>query len=130
MGRGRKKEHTERVFSRVSSQVREKLKRFASRNAITESEAIRFAIERLLLSEREIKCQEELIKVLKDLKKELNRIGINLNQIARYVNYRKEIDLEVAENLGELSKELIYVLAILTDTLQREKKYALSENSD
>jgi len=130
MGRGRKKEHTERVFSRVSPQVRERLKRFASRNAITESKAIRFAIERLLLSEREIKCQEELIEILKDLKKELNRIGINLNQIARYVNYQKEIDLEVAETLGELSKELIYVLAILTDTLQREKKYALSENSD
>lgn len=129
MGKGRKKEHTERVFSRVSPQVREKLKRFASKNAITESEAIRFAIERLLLSEGEIKCQKELIEVLKDLKKELNRIGINLNQIARYVNYRKEIDLEVAETLGELSKELIYALAILTDTLQREKKYALSENS-
>jgi phosphate uptake regulator len=130
MGKGRKKEHTERVFSRVSPQVRERLKRFASRNAITESEAIRWAIERLLLSEEQIECQQEKVQVLKEIKRELNRIGINLNQIARYVNVEKEIDREVAEGLAELSKSLILVLSELTDILQRERRYALPENGD
>ena len=130
MGRRRKKEHTERVFSRVSPQVRERLKQYASRNGITESEAIRFAIERLLLAEREIECQRELVETLKGIKKELNRIGINLNQIARYVNIKKEIDIEIGETLGQLSKDLTVALSVLTDILQREKKYALSENGD
>ena len=130
MGRGRKKEHTERVFSRVSPQIRERLKQYASRNAITESEAIRFAIEKLLLAEREIECQEELVETLKGIKRELNRIGINLNQIARYVNTKKEIDIEVGETLGQLSEDLAVALSVLTDILQREKKYALSENGD
>jgi len=130
MGRRRKKEHTERVFSRVSPQVRERLKQYASRNGITESEAIRFAIERLLLAEREIECQRELVETLKGIKKELNRIGINLNQIARYVNIQKEIDIEIGETLGQLSEDLTVALSVLTDILQREKKYALSENGD
>ncbi len=130
MGRSRKKEHTERVFSRVSPQIKERLKRYASRNAITESEAIRFAIERLLLAEREIECQGELVETLKGIKKELNRIGINLNQIARYVNTKKEIDIEVGETLGQLSEDLTVALSVLTDILQKEKKYAHSENGD
>ena len=130
MGRGRKKEHTERVFSRVSPQLKERLKRFASQNAITESEAIRFAIERLLLAEREIECQGELVKTLKEIKRELNRIGININQIARYVNTTKEIDIEVGEILGELSEDLTIALSVLTDILQRKKKYALPKDGD
>ena len=130
MGRRRKKEHTERVFSRVSPQIRERLKRYASQNAITESEAIRFAIERLLLAEKEIECQGELVETLKGIKRELNRIGINLNQIARYVNTKKEIDIEVGEILGQLSEDLAVALSVLTDILQREKKYALPENGD
>jgi predicted DNA-binding protein len=130
MGRGRKKEHTERVFSRVSPQVRERLKRFASKHAITESEAIRFAIEKLLLSEKELECQTEKVEALRDIADQLRRIGINLNQIARYVNFKKEIETDIAEQIGELAVAINEVLSLVVFELQKEQKYAFPKNGN
>jgi len=130
MGRGRKKEHTERVFSRVSPKIRERLKKFASKHAITESEAIRLAIEKLLLSERELECQTEKVKALEDIADQLRRIGINLNQIARYINFKREIETDIAEQIGDLAIVLYEVLALIISELQKEREYALPKNSD
>ena len=130
MGRGRKKEHTERVFSRVSPKIRERLKKFASKHAITESEAIRLAIEKLLLSERELECQTEKVKALISLADQLRRIGINLNQIARYINFKKEIETDIAEQIGDLVIALNEVLSLVISELQKEQKYAIPKNSN
>lgn len=48
--------------------------------------------------------KKEKLELMRERNFELNRIGQNLNQIARYVNYNKELDREVLSKLIQLER--------------------------
>ena len=61
-------------------------------------------------------CLNKKVKIFKDysayknLLKEINRIGNNINQIARYCNYYKEVDKNVLAELKQINKQLQEIL--------------------
>ena len=61
-------------------------------------------------------CLNKKVKILKDysiyknLVKQINAIGNNINQIARYCNTAKELDKNVLEELKKINKQLQEIL--------------------
>ena len=57
-------------------------------------------------------CINKKVKIFKDysiyknLIKEINKIGNNINQIARYCNTAKEVDKNVLEELKKINEQL------------------------
>ena len=45
-------------------------------------------------------------KGIQELIKQVNKIGVNLNQISRYANENKELDLSVLQSIDAIYKEL------------------------
>jgi len=78
-----------------------KIKQLADDKKISKSAIVKSALRNLkVLSDDE---RDEIKKLLA----ELHRIGVNLNQIAKRLNYGDEIDfLELRGQLRELKKEL------------------------
>ena len=61
-------------------------------------------------------CLNKKVKILKDysiyknLIKEISKIGNNINQIARYCNYYKEVDKNVLKELNKINEQLQEIL--------------------
>ena len=61
-------------------------------------------------------CLNKKVKIFKDysiyknLLKEINKIGNNINQIARYCNFFKEVDKNVLEELKKINIQLQEIL--------------------
>jgi len=75
-------------------------------------------IIRDLLSQSEVKCRAKKIEKREcdhsKLLYELNKIGNNINQIAKYVNTEKELDTKILEELKK-SNEAMQMLIMLQE---------------
>jgi len=108
---------------RFSKEEAEKLELLAQGKGITVSELIRRAVLNLPIPERI--SSERLAKkseIFRRYLAEINKIGTNINQIARYCNQYREVDVLVLEKLTELEGELSQLLdklySELTDDCQ------------
>lgn len=102
---------TIKLTIRVDEKEAEKIKENATKASMTVSEFLRRSA---LLTKviRQKQCDE-----LKLLIYELNKIGNNLNQIARKVNTVREIDIDALERL----KNIEYALYLLIKTIREQK---------
>ena len=62
------------------------------------SEFIRDSVEGVSIKQR---C-----KGIQELIKEINKIGVNLNQITRYTNENKKVDISISQSINAIYKEL------------------------
>jgi len=101
------REKTVRKTVRFSPEEAEKLELIAKSKGITVSELIRASVFKLNIPNRI--TPEKLAKRDKLFRKflyETNKIGVNINQIARYCNKYREVDALVLEKLIEIEKDL------------------------
>ena len=109
---------TVRITSRFTPEEAEKIRRIAESKGITVSDLIRRSVLKLKIPER--MTPEKFSKrneVFRRYLSEVNRIGVNLNQIARKVNTKKEIDLEVYLAVLQMELELHNLLRRLYEEL-------------
>jgi len=73
---------------------------------------------------------EKLAKRLEEFRKllyEVNKIGVNLNQIARYCNKYREVDCEVLAQLIEIKRELKALVQTAYEELTSDNRQASRE---
>lgn len=102
----------ERIIARITEQEKEKITVFCNKNNINISKFIREIISKRNLETINIVTNNEK-EVLDNLAYEIQKVGININQIAYFFN------LEHLKNLDKNSKELNDIL--LLDTLKKEQ---------
>ena len=112
---GRKKKEIDRykpavVSTRLRWEEYERLRDTVEKLGVTTSEYLRY----LIVSKKQPKININKIlgkhEGLKQVAREINAIGINLNQIARYANKKREIDVAIMEKLTKIEEELNYLL--------------------
>lgn len=110
---------------RFTEEEIEKLERVAKGKGITLSELIRKKALDVELPQRI--SPERLAKrnqVFRQLAYEINRIGVNLNQIARYCNRNREIDCLVLQEILETKRLLETLLETAYNELTSDNKPA------
>lgn len=104
---------------RLSEREYEKLKEFAKITESNMSDIVREAIEQFIRkyegkfqlkkSQRQ-KFKDEELETVRELLKEftyqIRKVGVNLNQVARYANKKRDIDLAVAVELEKIRESL------------------------
>ena len=101
-----KQKDKEYESKRVKKTVTFKLEEWQKVNDIINSMDIDFnKYARACILSKRIKLDNSK-KIKKELLYELNRIGNNLNQIAKYANFKKELDTKILNQLQNITKEL------------------------
>lgn len=85
------------ISAKISDTEFEKIRELAAKKNLTISKLIKKSI-----FESKITNDTLLVSLIR----ELNRIGNNLNQIARYVNTKKTLDMEVLNLLSVIEDEI------------------------
>jgi transcriptional regulator with XRE-family HTH domain len=98
------------VSTRLEWEEYEMLKDTVEKLGMTTSEYLRYLLEHQKQPKINIKKIKEKCEGLKDFVREINYIGVNINQIARYANKNREIDIAVLEKLVSIEEELNHLL--------------------
>ncbi len=120
----KKKEKKEKkVVIRLTNTEYKKLKELSEIKGVTISDLIRNSVFANIKVEKVNEFQKLLKKCesLKELVKELNRIGVNLNQVARYCNSIKDVDEKVLNLLLAYFEELKSIKKLLEKHLKSKK---------
>ena len=105
------KKRTCTLATKVSPEEAEKIKQIAEAKGLTISELIRRSVLGLPIPER--MSPEKLVKKNEVFRKylgEVNKIGVNINQVARYCNQYREVDALVLECLVSIERRLTELL--------------------
>lgn len=108
------------VSTRLEWEDYENLKRICETLNMTTSEYIRYLISKGQQPFINLQRIKEKCSGLKEIAKEINHIGNNINQIAKYVNSKKEIDIAVLEKLVRIEEELNQFLYLFNKWLEEE----------
>ena len=95
------------ISAKLTADEAEKIRHFASSKGMTVSEFVRSVLLGLKIPSRF--SPERVAKrneVFRSFLREINRIGVNINQIARHCNYYREVDALVLEQLMQANREL------------------------
>ncbi len=85
------------ISAKVDDELYETAKRVAEANGLTVSKMLKQAFTSATI--KDTSSEQKLLQ-------ELNRIGNNLNQIARYVNTKKVLDRQVLASLARIESDL------------------------
>ena len=99
------------LAAKVTREEAKRIKQIADAKGITVSDLIRRSVLNLPVPERI--SPEKLIKkneVIRQLTYEVNKLGVNLNQIAKYCHKHREIDALVLEKIIATEKKLTELL--------------------
>ncbi len=122
--KGKKGKKDKTLVIRLTNSEYKRIKKLAELEGLTVSELIRKSVfinektSKLNLFQRLLKKSE----TLKEFVRELNRIGVNLNQIARYCNSIKDVDEKVLNVLLAYFDELRSIKKLLEVHLQSGSK--------
>jgi len=95
------------IATKLTEEEARKVREIAEAKGITVSDFVRSRLLDLPIPDRI--SPERLAKKLEEFRKllyEVNKIGVNINQIARYCNKYREVDCEVLAQLIEIRREL------------------------
>jgi len=121
----KKPARTFRKTVRFTEDEVKRLEAIAKAKGIPVSELIRKKVLDLPIPDRI--SPEKLAKRLKEFRKllyEVNKIGVNLNQIARYCNKYREVDCEVLAQLIEIKRELKTLVRTAYEELTSDNRQA------
>ena len=117
------KKLTVRKTIRFSPEEVGKLERIAEGKGITLSELIRRSVLGYEIPERmSIERLARKSEIFRRYLKEINKIGVNINQIARYCNQHREVDVLVLEKVLSMEKMLKELLSRLYEELTNADK--------
>jgi len=95
------------IATKVDDVFYNEIKKIADDNNITISKLLKEALKKITNNDiKNIKTIKTKIETNKRIVYELNRIGLNLNQIAKYANSKKVLDKLVLEELIQIEKYL------------------------
>lgn len=97
------------ITIRLNDDEKEKLIRAAQEQGLSLSDYVRAT----LLGARTVRRKKSNCKELQLVAYELNKIGTNLNQIARRVNTTREIDIHALEQLARIEDMLVEIVRII-----------------
>jgi len=121
---GKKKEKDEYkpaiISARLTWEEYKKLKETCEKLGITTSEYIRNLIVKAKSPAVNLKKIRERCEGLKAVAKEINCISNNLNQVAKYANTKRELDITILEKLLRIEGELDHLLFMLHKWLEEE----------
>jgi hypothetical protein len=106
------------ISAKVTPEEREKIKAIADAKGLTVSELVRRKLLDIEIPERI--SPERLAKkneVFRRYLSELNKIGNNLNQVARHCNQYREVDVLVLEKIVEIERKLTELISKLYQEL-------------
>jgi DNA-binding LacI/PurR family transcriptional regulator len=99
------------LATKVSEEEAEKIKQIAEAKGITVSDLIRRSVLNLSIPERiSPEKLKKKNKAIRQLAYEVNKLGINLNQIAKYCNKHREVDALVLEEIIAIERKLTELL--------------------
>lgn len=104
---GEEKKRRITLATKLTEEEAERVRKVAEAKGLTVSELIRLKLLDLPIPNRI--SPERLAKKNEDFRKllyEVNKIGVNINQIARYCNKYREVDVYVLEKLLEIERNL------------------------
>jgi len=117
------KKLTVRKTIRFSPEEVGKLERIAEGKGITLSELIRRSVLGYEIPERmSIERLARKSEIFRRYLKEINKIGVNINQIAWYCNQHREVDVLVLEKVLSMEKMLKELLSRLYEELTNADK--------
>ena len=93
------------LATKLTQQEADEIRKRAEREGITISDYLR-----AVALNKQIRSKKRDCKELSRVAYELNKIGTNINQIARYVNASREIDIKVLEKLSNVEDRLTEIL--------------------
>jgi hypothetical protein len=95
------------IATKVDNVFYNEIKKIADDNNITISKLLKEALKKITNNDiKNIKTIKTKIETNKRIVYELNRLGQNLNQIAKYANSKKIVDKLVLEELIKIEKYL------------------------
>ena len=93
---------------RLTEEEKEKIREKAEQASLSISDYARA----VLLSTKNIRRKQKMdCEAIKRLVYEINKIGVNLNQIARKINTSRDIDIQVLESLRNMEYALVEILS-------------------
>jgi phosphate uptake regulator len=100
-----------KITVRFTPEEAEEINQAAEAKGLTVSELIRRSVLGLPVPKRmSSKRLAKKNEVFREYLSELNRIGVNINQIARYCNRYREVDVLVLESLINIERKLSEML--------------------
>ena len=92
---------------RLTEEEKEKIREKSEQAGMSISDYTRA----ILLSSKNVKRKQKInCEAVKMLAYEINRIGVNINQIAKKINSTRDIDIQVLETLKNIEYELAILL--------------------
>jgi len=99
------------ISFRVSEDEKREIKKIAKELGISISDYARLKV----FSKASIRRRKTNCKEYEQLLKEINKIGRNINQIAKYCNQNRDVDVAVLEALSNIEGELLRIADQLPD---------------
>ena len=113
------------IATKLTEEEARKVREIAEAKGITVSDFVRSRLLNLPIPDRI--SPERLAKKLEEFRKllyEVNKIGVNINQIARYCNKYREVDCEVLAQLIEIRRELKALVQTAYEGLTSDNRQA------
>jgi len=101
------RETTVKITVRFSPEEAEQVKQIAEAKGITVSDLVRRSVLKIPIPERI--SPEKLVRrneAIRQLAYEVNKVGVNLNQIAKYCHMHREVDAFVLEKIVSIEAKL------------------------
>ena len=111
-----KKRH--RITIRLTDEELQKIREKAKENSTSISDLFRQSVLGKSAMRRKQKIDCEAVKMLVY---EINKIGVNLNQIAKKINTSRDIDIQVLEHLRNIEYALSELLQKAIDDEEKEE---------
>lgn len=114
----REKTRSQGVLVRMTTEEYQKVKELSETLGVSIAEIFRSKVFRGEFPKLKRERLEKICNHLPALIKEVNRIGVNINQIARYCNRGRVVDYQVLRQLEEINEELSSLLLLVVKSLE------------
>jgi len=113
-----KKPKVRTIGTRLTEEEYRELLETCERLGITPAHYLRHLLTKKKPPKVDIRIVLELCEGYKALAREVNAIGVNLNQLARYVNWKREFDIRVLEKISRIEEETRKLLYVTYEALE------------
>jgi undecaprenyl pyrophosphate synthase len=121
LGRRREKEKeakTKIVGTRLTEEEYRELVERCQKLGITPAQYLRHLLTKKERPKVDVRKVLEFCEGYKELAREINAIGVNLNQLTRYVHKKRELDVRVLEKIAKIEEELRNLLYLAYKALE------------
>ncbi len=121
LGRRREKEKevkTKIVGTRLMDKEYQELVERCEKLGVTPAQYLRHLLTQKEPPKVDIRRVLELCEGYKELAREVNAIGVNLNQLTKYVHRQRELDVRVLEKMAKIEEELRNLLYLTYKALE------------